>query len=469
MGRDRDGVATVAWFRMAVCVGGLFLVGCGEARATTPRIPVLGEVGGQVAQEGVEARAWSRTLMLGDHQAPHAVVTSNGDVLVAATYQEPINLGAGPLPFDRNVVAPHLLVARFSSEGTLKWARGWTPRSAERARVGGLAVDASDHVFLSGTSAGFTRDGATLPEGPFLARMTGEGALDWVRSLPGQGPITVSGVSSDNDGGAVLVGDFTGQRDFGEGVRTAPNGRHAGFALRVGPKGEQRWSRVWTPVGEGEVSARAVAVDVFGDVHVVGGYAGAVSFGDATFLTVRQRTPFVVKLTHDGDHVWSHDLRATDGSALSVAVGPDRVFVGGGFSGRLYFKNAWHRADSHDGFLVAYDAQGSQRWARTFPTGAPAVATDEAGQVTVAGSHDGGRALGGADLPAGLYVARLMPDEGTSLWVRGFASTGTPSSARTVTVASSGAVLLAGGLSRPMPEEGPSQRLQDGFLLRLSP
>ena len=28
-----------------------------------------------------------------------------------------------------------------------------------RARVGGLAVDASDHVFLSGTSAGFTRDG----------------------------------------------------------------------------------------------------------------------------------------------------------------------------------------------------------------------------------------------------------------------------------------------------------------------
>lgn len=469
MGRDRDGVATVAWFRMAVCVGGLFLVGCGEARATTPRIPVLGEVGGQVAQEGVEARAWSRTLMLGDHQAPHAVVTSNGDVLVAATYQEPINLGAGPLPFDRNVVAPHLLVARFSSEGTLKWARGWTPRSAERARVGGLAVDASDHVFLSGTSAGFTRDGATLPEGPFLARMTGEGALDWVRSLPGQGPITVSGVSSDNDGGAVLVGDFTGQRDFGEGVRTAPNGRHAGFALRVGPKGEQRWSRVWMPVGEGEVSARAVAVDVFGDVHVVGGYAGAVSFGDATFLTVRQRTPFVVKLTHDGDPVWSHDLRATDGSALSVAVGPDRVFVGGGFSGRLYFKNAWHRADSHDGFLVAYDAQGSQRWARTFPTGAPAVATDEAGQVTVAGSHDGGRALGGADLPAGLFVARLLPDEGTSLWVRGFASTGTPSSARTVTVASSGAVLLAGGLSRPMPEEGPSQRLQDGFLLRLSP
>ncbi|WP_306466142.1 hypothetical protein, partial [Corallococcus exiguus] len=461
--------AAVAWIRMAVFMGGMFLVGCEEARATAPRIPVLGEVGGQVAPEGVEAHVWSRTLMVGDPQAPHAVVTSNGDVLVAATYQEPIDLGAGPLPFNRNVVAPHLLVARYSPDGTLKWARGWTPEHEARARVGGLAVDAADNIFITGMSAGFTRDSATLPEGPFLARLDGGGALDWVRSLPGEGPVAVNGVTSDQNGGAVLVGDFAGARDLGEGLKRTPPGRHAGFALSVGAKGEQRWSRVWMPSGEGEVSARAVAVDVFGDVHVVGGYAGAVSLGDATFVTVRQHTPFVVKLTRDGDHVWSHDVRGTDGTAVSVAVGADRVFVGGGFSGRLYFQKTFHRADSRDGFLLAYDANGSQQWARTFPTGAPMVATDDAGQLTVAGGHDGGLALGGGSLPPGLYVAKLLPEEGTSLWVRGFASPGTVAQARAVSVDASGGVLLAGGFNRSMPEDGPSRPLQDGFLLKLSP
>ncbi len=461
--------AAVAWFRMAVCVGGLFLVGCGEARATAPRIPVLGEVGGQEARAGEEAHVWSRSLRVGAPQAPHAVVTSDGDVLVAATYQEPMDLGAGPLPFNRDVVAPHLLVARYSPDGTLRWARGWTPRHATRARVGGLAVDAEGHVFLTGLSAGFSSDGATLPEGPFLARLDGGGALDWVRALPGEGPVAVNGVAATPDGGAVLVGDFSGARDLGEGLKTAPRGRHAGFALRVGPRGEQRWSRVWMPAGEGEVSARAVAVDVFGDVHVVGGYAGAVSLGDATFVTVRQHTPFVVKLTRDGEHVWSHDVRGTDGTAVSVAVGADRVFVGGGFSGRLYFRDTFHRADSRDGFLLAYDARGGQRWARTFPAGAPLVATDDAGQVTVAGGHDGGLALGGGALPPGLYVAKLLPEEGAALWVRGFASPNAVAQARAVSVDAFGGVLLAGGFSRPAPEDGPSRRLQDGFVLKLNP
>jgi hypothetical protein len=97
------------------------------------------------------------------------------------------------------------------------------------------------------------------------------------------------------------------------------------------------------------------------------------------------------------------------------------------------------------------------------------VATDDAGQLTVAGGHDGGLALGGGQLPPGLYVAKLLPEEGASLWVRGFASPGTVAQARAVSVDASGAVLLAGGFNRPMPEDGPSRPLQDGFLLKLSP
>lgn len=58
---------------------------------------------GPVASEGVGAREWSRALRLGDSQALHAAVASNGNVLRVAAYGRPVDLGGGPLPFDRAV------------------------------------------------------------------------------------------------------------------------------------------------------------------------------------------------------------------------------------------------------------------------------------------------------------------------------------------------------------------------------
>ncbi|WP_223760368.1 hypothetical protein [Myxococcus sp. RHSTA-1-4] len=77
---------------------------------------------GSVADEGEGVIAWSRSRVLGDSEAPHMVVAPDGDVLVAATYREPVDIGGGPLPFNRFSRTPRLLVARFSPDGALRWA-----------------------------------------------------------------------------------------------------------------------------------------------------------------------------------------------------------------------------------------------------------------------------------------------------------------------------------------------------------
>jgi hypothetical protein len=64
-------------------------------------------------------------------------VAPDGDVLVAATYREPLDVGGGLLPFNRFSMAPHLLVARFSPDGALRWAHGLVP--GEGATRAGLA------------------------------------------------------------------------------------------------------------------------------------------------------------------------------------------------------------------------------------------------------------------------------------------------------------------------------------------
>ncbi|WP_228560859.1 MULTISPECIES: hypothetical protein [unclassified Myxococcus] len=346
-------------------------------------------------------------------------------------------------------------MARFSSEGTLRWAHGLTPEAdTARAHVGGLAVDGEGNAWLGGVSAGFALGAAKIPPGAFLARLSPQGALERVRNFDGTGALTVNALAPDGTGGVVLVGDFQGQR--------------SAFAVSLDASGRTRWSRTWAAGGEGMVTARAVAVDVFGGVHVAGAYAGSVCFGGPALVTVRQRTPFVLKLSSDGEHAWSRDLRGTEGTAHALAVGPDRVFVGGNFSGRFYFQGKPHTSSGYQGFVTVFDTHGKERWARSFAATATALATDDAGQLTLAGAHDGGLDLGGGGVPAGLYVARFHPEDGASLWVRSFTSP-SPTLARTVAVDSSGYAVAAGALARSLPEGTPYPRPRDGFLLRLRP
>ncbi|AKQ69391.1 hypothetical protein A176_006303 [Myxococcus hansupus] len=360
------------------------------------------------------------------------------------------------------------MVARFSPEGLLRWAHGLTPgEDTPRAHVGGLVVDAEGRVWLSGVSAGFTLAGRALPTGPFIARLSARGALERVRGFDGDGALTVNALAPDG-GGVVLVGDFNGRRHFGDVERQSPPGQRSAFVVSLDAEGKTRWSRAWTAGHEGLVTARAVTVDVFGGVYIAGAYAGAVCFGGPSLVTVRQRTPFALKLTPEGHHAWSRDWRGAEGTANAVAVGPDRVFVAGNFSGRFYFKGKPHSSDSAHGFVTAFDATGKEHWARSFAATATALATDDAGQLTLAGAHDGGLDLGRSEAPAGLYVARLHPEDGASLWVRAFTS---PSAtlARTVGVDMEGHAVVAGALARALPEGTPYPRPQDGFLLRLRP
>jgi hypothetical protein len=459
----------VGWVRG---VGGVFavgwlLAGCGKApSAAVAEGAGLKEVR-SVPGEGMGAAQGRRALTLEVGQALRAAVAPNGDVLLAADYERPVSLGGKPLPFEREVPGPHLLVARLSSQGELRWAQGLVPAGtgAVRAQVGAVAVEPQGGLVLAGTSAGFHLGGAWLPEGPFLARLSPEGRLDWARAFPGEGPFTVTALAVEpSSGELVMAGDFGGRRDFGTGPLPVPVDRSGAFVARYSATGAPRWSRA---LGghRGDVSVRAVAVDTDGGIAAVGSYSGVVSFGGATFATVLPRSPYILKLSAEGAHHWSHDVAGAEGTAQAVAIGPERIVVAGTYSGRFFFQNATFQSDWQDGFLTAYDAQGRSRWARSFAASATALATDGAGQVLVAGEHDGGRDWepGGG---AGLYVSKLLPEDGTSVWSRGYTGRGA-ARAHTLAVDAEGRALVAGSLVQARgPGALPSR---EGFLLPVQP
>ncbi|MBF5043528.1 hypothetical protein FGE12_14105 [Aggregicoccus sp. 17bor-14] len=414
------------------------------------------------ALEAVPSARWGRALALGSDGGVRAAVTPDGDVLVAATYAEPLDLGTGALPFRAGATGPHLLLARYGAGGELRWARGWAPQGegAQPVQVGGLAVDASGDILLGGSAGtGLSLDGLAVAPGTFVARLGPDGRARWVRPLAREGRVHLAALALGAGGEVVAVGDFTGALQLADGTRAEAREAHGAFVLRLAGGGEVVWGRAFAP-GAGLARARAVAVDPFGAVYVAGDYAGVVSFGDSTFVAVGDRTPFALKLDASGRHVWSRELAGAHGTAFALALGVDRVFVTGSYEGRFFFRGQWNASDWQDAFLVAYSDAGEERWSRSFGAAGTALATDGAGQVTLAGVGDAG------ERPQ-LFVARFLPDGGAQLGAQSFPGPGTGErgpSASALALAADGGAVLAGTVSRAGVGAA-----RDGFLLRLQP
>jgi hypothetical protein len=426
----------------------------------TAPAPAVVELG-RVAVEGTGAGQWARALVLGSQQGMRAAVAPDGDVVVAATYAEPVDLGAGPLPFRGGAPGAHLLLARYGPQGQLRWARGYVPQGegAQGVRVGGLAVEPDGDILLGGSGGtGLQLGGQHVGPGAFVARLAPDGHPRWVRALAREGRVNLAALARGAGGEVAVAGDFSGGVVLADGTRAEARDANGAFVLRFGPGGEVRWGRAFAP-GAGLARARAVALDARGSVYVAGDYAGVVSFGDSTFVAVGDSTPFVLKLAPGGRHLWSRELAGARGTALALALGADRVFVAGSYEGRFFFRGQWNASDWQDGFLLAYSDAGEERWGRSLAASGTALATDAAGQVTLAGVSD---EAAGPDGEPSLFVARFQPEDGAGLRARGFKGTGALS-ASALSLTPAGETVLAGSIAR----RGAGAR--DGFLLRLEP
>ena len=137
----------------------------------------------------------------------------------------------------------------------------------------------------------------------------------------------------------VIAGRFAGTIDFGVKSFTAKNAPFSDlFVARLDAKGNAIWAR-----GGGSPSndeARDVAVDVDGDVVMVGSMSGTIDLGGAGPLVSAGGTDaFAIKLAPDGATLWAKRFGDTDDdSAAAVATDADaNVVAVGSFLGVVDF------------------------------------------------------------------------------------------------------------------------------------
>lgn len=264
------------------------------------------------AGDGSLSRAWQ----VGDGRSSNTVLGTlglgvaalpDGTFAIAGMFASPITVGSGQTtmtftPYARNGVSPgDLLLARYASDGTLRWATQGSGNGQVRAY--GVAASRDDgSLFIAGMFRSYVPDDpavatfgeaeamttltGTSSEG-FVARFHATGVLAWAKSFGGPGGDLIGDIVATVTGGAAITGAFGsdgqpatfGAGEPGEVVLEAPSGWDI-FGARLASDGSLISVRQARRTGgTSELGAGlAIAVTPSGSMFATGVFTGVAPF-----------------------------------------------------------------------------------------------------------------------------------------------------------------------------------------------
>lgn len=246
----------------------------------------------------------------------------------------------------------------------------------------GIATDSQGNAYWVGSTSGTADFGcAVLSPGStvagVLAKYDPSGACQWVVAITTSFyDAWVYGIAIDAEDRIYISGSCQGTTQFGNGISLPGSGSTDDwFTARYDVNGTCLWAKRITNSSSSS-EARGIALDDEGGVYVTG-FAGGSSF---TFdpITVSTggfaRQAVIVKYDSTGTAEWARSTIGTGGgkSARAISVANDRLFI----TGQMGYTNATYdgialtpNSTSANLYVLACDLQGNGQWARSYGAG----------------------------------------------------------------------------------------------------
>ncbi|MDJ1174874.1 SBBP repeat-containing protein [Roseofilum capinflatum] len=292
--------------------------------------------------------------------------------------------------------------------------------------LGDVATDAQGNVFITGWVRGDI-DGNEYQGGSGLPGSSGDGFLTkydkdgnklWTTTLGSAEADGFSGVDTDSQGNAYVVGSTLGSLDGHENL-----GKTDAFFGKYDGEGNLIWSR---QIGTSEHDNLAkLIVDKDDNIYTVGATAGIMEGTNSH----HDYDALIQKWDSDGNLLWTRQMTSTQASrSLATDVTLDEatgdLLLTGYAAGTLDGQTA---VGHWDVMVARYDKDGNKIWERQFGTTdqdlGQAIDTDSEGNIYVSGmvtealegeTHEGARDA---------FVAKLDKD-GNLIWTEQFAQNG---------------------------------------------
>lgn len=220
----------------------------------------------------------------------------------------------------------NIFVRAYSSAGAVRWTRqfGGDYRGVDAA--GSVAIDGYGNIYVAGVAYGSLEGVDPSTVGNFFVRSYDQaGNVRWTRRIEQGSSFLLPSVAVHRTGYVYVAGTFdTNSERVG-----APGGTQYAFVSAFDPFGTHQWIRYFgTPEG---VSANGAAVDVAGNVYVVGHVDGALT-GENSGMS----DTYIRGYDSGGDHLGTRQFGSTNTDAgTAVATGPSgTVYVAGAGNGQ---------------------------------------------------------------------------------------------------------------------------------------
>ncbi len=282
---------------------------------------------------------------------------------------------------------------KYDSDGNEQWVARYNGPGNYHDTPIAIAVDAFDNVYVTGYSYGDgTRsDYATI-------KYNSDGIEQWVARYngSGNGNDLVFAMAVDDAGNVYVTGesyDYDSRLDC--------------TTIKYDGNGRQRWVVTYNGPGNYNDSAKAIALDTFGNVYVTGySYTGGETREDYA----------TIKYDSSGRRLWVERYAGPSGPPYSAydvanAIAVDTlgcVYVTGYSDGG---------ATSYDYATIKYDSDGKLQWAERYNGSgdkydyAHAIALDSSGSVYVTGYSDNNGTKQD-------YATIKYDSSGNQIWVR---------------------------------------------------
>jgi hypothetical protein len=420
---------------------------------------------------------------LGSDVSRDLAVDAQGGVVVCGDFEEETSFGA----LGKRTVAgkSDAFLLHVAADGKPDWQQSFGGPLEETCE--GVAIG-KDGTIVAG---GLFSDTATL--GTFTSTTNGsddlwvgafkpDGTPAWLWTTGGPSSDTVLALAATPDGAFLAAGGFFGDMPVDEQTRLTANHEDA-FLAKVSADGKLLWAKRYG----GEYGERIVrlAVDGQGSIYALAAFQGTSNFGGEPLVSAGAYDIALIKLTPDGEHVWSKGFGGVDNDgAVGLAIDPagNVTFVGSYDQKIAIGKDTYQARGTSDVLVVHVGASGEIAWTRSLGGAgediASGVAADAAGNIVVGGwfekDVDFGKGKVTSNGNKDLFVLKLDAT-GALRWVQTWGGRD-HDKVRAAAITSDGNIYVAGifryAMNLPTPIESvrdPADRApkSDAFVMRL--
>ena len=264
-------------------------------------------------------------------------------------------------PLNPHAGMDDIFVAKYNSSGVLQWHTFMGSAFNEESR--GIALDDAGNVYITGDS-GVTWGTPVNPyigaSDAFVAKLDSNGALQWNTFLGGVDQDYGYGIAVDGSGNVYVTGHSWETWGTPVNPHTVPENQDA-FLARLDTNGVLQWH---TFVGSiDDEDCYRVAVSGSGNVYVIG--EGRATWGTPVNTYAGGYDAFVAMFNNTGVMQWNTFLGSsgTDGGWGIALDGSGNAYVVGNSSDTWGTPvNAHAGGSSHDAFVTKLNNSGTMLW-----------------------------------------------------------------------------------------------------------